>query len=1015
MEVYKRKAEMLTAAKDAELCLDYLDKNGYHKFTYFNNHKEFFKQIKLFKTNGYYYIFEIMRNGYPRKPHLDLELYYADEKTCKKFKKSIIKKLKIDIIKVFDNEYQEEIRKDDILILDSSGVSKDKYKLSLHVIISPENRTLYYTDHKFTDSSAFHLYSALINLDPLYKESLDGQVYRSGATLRIIGSAKNLSDNRTLEPLEDKPEIEYMLTYVKSNSKKLTTPIIEQTVHDKRIVIRDNPTKTNISKRLEELVKKYHPSAKYYGFYKNTYYGFNYENRNEKCPISGKKHESNGFFVVENDRGFYLKCHSKYCKARMGKGSIHIGYNNPADDFIDSANQIDQQYLITEGEINKKPKELVKDLIIEWLDTEIKTMAIKSSMGTGKTTAVKRILDYDTSLKKILWITHRQTLTKQIYGSFKSFGFKSYMDVDGSLFDHDRVIVQVDSLTRLQKYDAENVIFKQYDLVIIDEIEGNLNHYNSPFLNKSDRTSRSLFKFMTDCIDSAKKLLVMDADIGMRTKLFIDNFGKYIFINNNYRPQQKKYIVTNNRIKFDKRMIDDIENTKNICIVSMSATALEHIKIDLEKLEIKYVMHTSKTDDKLKNELEDVNNFWNQYQVVLYSPTIESGVDFNKDHFDKIYCILKNGQMTCSQRGFLQMVGRIRQIKDPNILCYYDGPIKMNELMYTYDDVLSYFRYYEELNGKKILEEIEHKKEVINGEVRITRVKKDVSLFDHISIYNEVEQLNKHKDIFMTVLSSLIQRAGHKIRYEIAEPKRIEREEIDTQIEDINENNYDIEKLLKKQSKNKLDETEKLVLKKIFFKRTFGIKYTKNKKMFKEFYDKYKDKEIHLRRYEKLFGYKDTYKGHDIDNFNDGKDKSRHKIIMDLVDRLMGQNQKFYDSNELVDIEIDNDQYIKAMEDISKNSIYFKNEEKNRALFFKKKGKIKPMDEKNKQFYANMVQSILGSYCIDLNRDKRSRKNKKRGFKYSLSVDKQIKNIVEYKHGEISKVDNYQELFKKSK
>jgi hypothetical protein len=44
-------------------------------------------------------------------------------------------------------------------------------------------------------------------------------------------------------------------------------------------------------------------------------------------------------------------------------------------------------------------------------------------------------------------------------------------------------------------------------------------------------------------------------------------------------------------------------------------------------------------------------------------------------------------------------------------------------------------------------------------------IKSNISLFDHISIYNEVEQLNKHKQIFMTVLNKLIQRAGHELKF----------------------------------------------------------------------------------------------------------------------------------------------------------------------------------------------------------------------------------------------------------
>ena len=68
-------------------------------------------------------------------------------------------------------------------------------------------------------------------------------------------------------------------------------------------------------------------------------------------------------------------------------------------------------------------------------------MAVKSAMGTGKTKMITKILEYDKSIVKILWITHRQTLTKQIYGTFKKYEFENYMDSEGNLFDNDRIIV----------------------------------------------------------------------------------------------------------------------------------------------------------------------------------------------------------------------------------------------------------------------------------------------------------------------------------------------------------------------------------------------------------------------------------------------------------------------------------------------------------------------------------------------------------------------------------------------
>jgi len=121
----------------------------------------------------------------------------------------------------------------------------------------------------------------------------------------------------------------------------------------------------------------------------------------------------------------------------------------------------------------------------------------------------------------------------------------------------------------------------------------------------------------------------------------------------------------------------------------MTADYIEKIALELKSNKIKYIIHTSRTDDKIKSYLEDVNKYWTplrssdlhgrtKYQVVLYSPCIESGVDVNVEHFDKIYGVLKSGSTTCSQRAFLQMIGRIRKVTSPIIHCLYNGPVNID-------------------------------------------------------------------------------------------------------------------------------------------------------------------------------------------------------------------------------------------------------------------------------------------------------------------------------------------------
>ena len=73
-------------------------------------------------------------------------------------------------------------------------------------------------------------------------------------------------------------------------------------------------------------------------------------------------------------------------------------------------------------------------------------------------------------------------------------------------------------------------------------------------------------------------------------------------------------------------------------------------------------------------KLKNVNDEWLPLDVLIYSPTIEGGVNFNLPHFDKKY-----GQIctdSSSPRGFNQSLKRIRQFTDNKVLIL-NTPIKL--------------------------------------------------------------------------------------------------------------------------------------------------------------------------------------------------------------------------------------------------------------------------------------------------------------------------------------------------
>jgi len=1041
--VFHKKAPLIEAIKQLDyyyILIDFLNHRGYHKFTYFRFTPIFFKLLKYVSTNGKYYVNEIILNGTKRKPYLDLEKVYPSKKIADEARESIIENLQLNIITVFDHYYNQTITKQDILILDSSGKVGGGYKLSLHFIISSSSKNLFYLNSRYSDSSAFHLYTALTSCGFLnetshnkHNELLDPKVYSNDVNFRIIGSHKSFDSNRVLRPihcdtfefidLTPENQLNYLLTYFNPDLEniQLKTPITDTDVksNDDFIkpavtITKDKPNKTNISAYLLKLVQKYHPTASLTSS-KLDLYGFNYENRKEPCPLSDIVHDgNNGFYVSEYHTGYLMRCHSPNCQHCV---PLHIGYVDECDELIKNAIQVETPFLLD--------LDTVKEHIDQWALHQF-ILAIKSAMATGKTTTIKYIIE-KYGFKQILWISHRQSLTKNLKGSFKKLGFVDYLSIKGCLRDYDRLFVQIDSIYRIRKLINGDIkyAYPKYDLVIIDEIEGNLSHYNSPFLNTPQHSAREIFDFVCEIISYSGKLLVLDADLGSRTKLFLEHFKSFTLIHNNFRPAPKTFRITNERCIFIDAILKDLDSHHNVCICSMSSTELEDIEQVLIQKNIKYVMHTSMTDDKLKIELEDVNKFWIQFQCVMYSPTIESGIDFNVNHFDSIYGILKDGNNTCSQRSFFQMIGRIRKCKNSTIFCYYNNLHSAHPNLlaniYTYDNILEYYTVYETLNNHKVLLYRNTQKIIKGNEIICIKKQPVLSLFDNIFIHNDVENMNHDSESFLTVFNKLIMRAGNKLEFEYynkKDPKyqavlklrneylNENPEAIDTShispsckellishILNVNENDHNINELNKKRSD--LSSAEKWVLKRFYYRKLFKLKSNVSNSVFREYLEIYFDDKDKYHRYRYLFGY-DPPPHINTDQIAHSKEVSRLKIIVDLYNLLTGSKVTGLVLPEFDPIKLSQKRYDNGIKRIVEQSIYFKNTDSYRPLFFPSKTTARKKKSSNSkkntkiivtQFHKQTVLHLFKKYGILLCRTKRKKINGNVINYYKLSLE----------------------------
>ena len=303
---------------------------------------------------------------------------------------------------------------------------------------------------------------------------------------------------------------------------------------------------------------------------------------------------------------------------------------------------------------------------------DIQCLTLKSQYNTGKTQLLKPVIE-KYKFKRILFVSYRISLSVDLMNNFKYLNFKSYLDKD---YKADKLIIQIESIQKINNefIDDYTQQIPSYDLVIIDESESVLNQFSS----NTFKEAKNCFIFFSEVLKNSKKILFMDGDLGERTFDFVDsiNATKSMHIVNKSIFDKKIYNIINDRNGFINYLIDDLNNNLNIAIISQSRRQCDdYKKLLLQKFPNKIIkIYTSLTDDFEKKK--DVNIEWKNANVIIYSPTIEAGVSFDHDnHFNKIYGILSAN--STSQRSYLQMLARIRKVKNNKIIILNDISFKI--------------------------------------------------------------------------------------------------------------------------------------------------------------------------------------------------------------------------------------------------------------------------------------------------------------------------------------------------
>lgn len=368
-------------------------------------------------------------------------------------------------------------------------------------------------------------------------------------------------------------------------------------------------------------------------------------------------HDSNGgCFIIRYDVVLY-RCFSDHCRGK----DVCVGDSSTCKvpDCLVNMKYVSVPMIETK----------VRD---NWDD---KPIIIKSAMGTGKTRLLTNLLvkEAEYPATSMLLVTCRVTLAIHLHKLLneKIDNFAFYQNTNLSrVGQYTRLVCQLDSVVKLVK---DKQVWLP-DILVLDEI-ASLLHYCSV----SSMAADCLLYMIMNC----KKLICLDADINEDvlnvlklasgiSRRWTD--GLY-YINNCRKLKEESYNVYTSQDK----LIDDLHERIDkqefpIGIACTSKTFAQSLhSLILRKFDTmdpdRTILYSSSSSTEEKRSLVYCNEIWSTKDIVIFTPTINVGVEYSGNIiFDTMYGFAENGG-PCA-RQFVQMLRRIRSTKSDNILVY---------------------------------------------------------------------------------------------------------------------------------------------------------------------------------------------------------------------------------------------------------------------------------------------------------------------------------------------------------
>ncbi len=359
-------------------------------------------------------------------------------------------------------------------------------------------------------------------------------------------------------------------------------------------------------------------------------------------------HSTENMYWYIRDNGLYVGC---FCK--KGK-HLHLGLRTGIVKFEYKPEQFDYATHCS-------------DDFKEYSDFEkITTLYDKRRTGHGKTTCA---MQYATGFTNVLLIHHRLSLDDDYIEKYPEF--TSYQQGVNSA-------KQTVCFNSLNKIDVS-----KYELIIIDEIRSILKQTEMKDMIYSTHV---LFNILEN---QSTPLIMLDANMTNDDIVFLSKFRKdanKIVIHDENTCNGKNVFIISSEMETLSKIDKCIRNREKVVIIYNRS--IEKMNALLSPYIEEYrVLHINKLTRKGIDM--NSNNWFDNFDIIAYSPTISEGVSIVDSRFKHIHAFGLFTSTSCPAESVSQMIARFRAIE--NFTIYIDTKRKKTiPMFHKKEDVLKY-------------------------------------------------------------------------------------------------------------------------------------------------------------------------------------------------------------------------------------------------------------------------------------------------------------------------------------